>query len=121
MTGLLGNAGRTVILAAHPDDEVIGASALMPQIPDLVVAHATDGAPANMHDASKFVFRNCREYSGARRRELEDALQVGGIKALLVQLPFKDQETSARLVQLTHCVMDLLQTRDVLLTHPYEG
>lgn len=121
MTGLLGNAGRTVILAAHPDDEVIGASAVMPQMPDLVVAHATDGAPANMHDASKLGFQNCLEYSAARRRELEEALQVGGITARLVQLPFKDQETSTRLVQLTRRVMDLLQTGDLLLTHPYEG
>src|SRR3954447_11030501 len=36
------DAPRTVILAAHPDDEVIGASSLLPHLPGLVVVHATD-------------------------------------------------------------------------------
>ena len=39
------DAPRTVLLAAHPDDETIGASAALHRLPDVTVAYLTDGAP----------------------------------------------------------------------------
>ena len=47
------NARRTVLLAAHPDDESIGMSAILSSLPALVMIHATDGAPEDMEDARK--------------------------------------------------------------------
>ena len=55
-----------VIVAPHPDDEIIGAGAHMPAIRDLWIVHATDGAPRNMQEARKNGFATREEYAQAR-------------------------------------------------------
>ena len=40
-----GICARTLLIAAHPDDEVIGASTLIPRLSNLTIVHVTDGRP----------------------------------------------------------------------------
>jgi LmbE family N-acetylglucosaminyl deacetylase len=42
---------RLLLVAAHPDDEVLGAGAQLPQMYGLRLIHVTDGAPRNLSDA----------------------------------------------------------------------
>jgi N-acetylglucosamine malate deacetylase 2 len=124
MATFLDESKRTVILAAHPDDEVIGAATALPGFPELTLAHATDGAPVDMVDARRNGFATRRSYAQARRKELEDALQqAGATHAELVEFGFTDQQAGHRLVELTARLLDLLLLRkpDLLLTHPFEG
>lgn len=107
-------AARTLLLAAHPDDEVIGTTAILPLLRNLTIAHATDGAPED---------RNDREaYAHARRNEVAAALTVAAADhARLVELGFTDQRATHHLVDLTERVIPLLSDVDQVLTHPYEG
>ena len=36
---------RAIVVAAHPDDETAGAGALLAELADPLVVHATDGSP----------------------------------------------------------------------------
>src|SRR5579864_789254 len=40
---------RMAVLAAHPDDETIGASALLARFPTAFIVYLTDGAPRDKH------------------------------------------------------------------------
>lgn len=105
---------RTLLLAAHPDDEVIGTTAVLPQLQNLTIVHATDGSPEDRTDRT--------EYARARRIELAAALtKAGADHARLVELGFTDQHAARHLVDLTTRFMSLLENVDQVLTHPYEG
>jgi LmbE family N-acetylglucosaminyl deacetylase len=116
-------AGRpTFLLAAHPDDEVIGAGCTLAELPELVIAHATDGSPLNMVDARTYGFRSCEEYAQCRRQELRSALLLAGVPDRpLIEFSIPDQQVSWNLVALTRRLVATLPYRAVLLTHPYEG
>lgn len=122
---MLGQPPRTLILAAHADDETIGASALLCRLRDqLTIAHVTDGAPPNGQDAAAHGFASRADYAAARRRELESAVALAGIQPhQLRELNCPDQQAAFRLVELTHQLTTLLEEIQpaVLITHPYEG
>ena len=122
MWGIFQPGRPTFLLAAHPDDEVIGAGCMLAQLPELVIAHATDGSPLNMMDARSHGFRSREEYAQSRREELRNALRVAGIADVpLVEFSIPDQQVSLNLVELTRRLATALPYRAVLLTHPYEG
>ncbi len=107
-----------VVVAAHPDDEVIGLGALLPRFEDLrAIVHVTDGAP-------KAGVEQWHEYAQLRRREFQAAMVeagVGGVRQICLQCP--DQEASFRMVEIARelCgVFEELRPKFVL-THPYEG
>lgn len=66
--------GTTVILVAHPDDEVIGFGALMQQMRRPVVVFATDGAPRDDYFWKQYGSRVA--YAEVRRREAQVALAI---------------------------------------------
>src|SRR4051794_27260939 len=78
--GKLNPCPRILLIAPHPDDEVIGAGTRLPYWRDnIIIAHVTDGSPPNLIDASEDGFSTCQEYARHRRLELSRALKLAGI------------------------------------------
>ena len=113
---------RALVIVAHPDDETIGAGALLPKLKDVTVAFATDGAPVRpgkgVNDPDRLA------YKAARRAESDAALDLAGVRPdRRVHLDYIDQQTPWSLPALVEDVRRLLDEArpDVVLTHPYEG
>ncbi|CAN5889655.1 hypothetical protein BH11GEM1_BH11GEM1_26850 [soil metagenome] len=115
---------RLLILVAHPDDEAIGAGALLGHYPHATVAHLTDGGGVEEATAAARGFRSRADYAAARRAEVLAALSIVGIpEQRVVSLGIPDGEAGSRLVESSRVIMQLLDDvqPDVVLTHPYEG
>jgi LmbE family N-acetylglucosaminyl deacetylase len=115
---------RTAIVAAHPDDETLGAGACLQWLHAPAIIHVTDGAPRDMRDAGENGFTSRQEYAQARQREFLECLRKGGIKpADTVSLGYVDQEASLHLVELAREILRLIQRLkiEMIFTHPYEG
>src|SRR4051812_15871371 len=118
-------ASRSVlIVAAHPDDETIGAGGLLPRLRHPVVVTVTDGAPRTPGDAERAGCLTREDYARLRRDELMGALDVAGVPADQIRaLNIVDQEASLEMAYVTMHLVDIL--REVhpaaILTHPYEG
>jgi N-acetylglucosamine malate deacetylase 2 len=117
--------GATVILVAHPDDEVIGFGALMQQMRRPVVVFATDGAPRDDYFWKQYGSREA--YAEVRRKEAKAALAIVGADPVFLsdRVPggIADQELFRRLPAAIEAFARVLaETRpDALLTLSYEG
>jgi LmbE family N-acetylglucosaminyl deacetylase len=113
-----------VIVAAHPDDEVIGAGALLPYLRDVRIIHTTNGSPRDLADAMRSGFVTRKEYAFARRREFECAVSIAGIHPTqCICLGYTDQEAVYHLDELCGRLRQEFARLDpdVVLTQPYEG
>jgi LmbE family N-acetylglucosaminyl deacetylase len=117
--------GTTIILVAHPDDEVIGFGALMQRMRKAVVVFATDGAPRDEYFWKPYGSREA--YAEVRKDEARAAVAIAGAEAMFladrVDGGIADQELFRRLPQATNAMRELVaQLRpDALLTLSYEG
>ncbi len=111
------------LVAAHPDDETIGAGASLRLFDDLLLIHVTDGAPADLGDARRAGFGTLAAYAAARRAELAAALHAGQAHPRTLALDLPDQGASADMTQLAQRLAAAFAAHgtQIVITHPYEG
>ena len=115
---------RVGVLAAHPDDETIGASSLLARLPSTHVIYLTDGAPRDRNLWPPNMQGPREDYAEVRRQEAASALaRVGISPGQSHRLGAVDQEAVLNLRELSRQLSELLaQLRtNLLITHPYEG
>jgi LmbE family N-acetylglucosaminyl deacetylase len=113
-----------IVIAAHPDDETIGASWIMRRAANLHVLHVTDGAPADPALRSARATMTRAAYASVRAAEVRAALAVvRGSSIPCSCLGIGDQESAYDLVMLTRLLVGVLdKVRPAcVVTHPYEG
>ena len=113
-------AGRLLVLAAHPDDEVVGCGTLLRRTVNTILVFATDGAPNDRKFWSSYGSRE--DYAGVRKAEAISAAAVAGVKQTQF-LDIPDLELFRNLIK-AHAEISDMATRhrpDTILTHAYEG
>lgn len=121
---LSGSSTRLALVAAHPDDESIGASTLLARSPNAYVIFLTDGAPRDVEFWPKTIASSREQYAAIRHEEAERALAHAGIPAgQIIWLGGVDQEAVCSIPELLARLGELLDTLqpELLVTHPYEG
>lgn len=117
--------GTTVMLVAHPDDEVIAFAGLMQRMKKAVVVFATNGSPRDPYFWKDHGSRD--HYAEVRRQEAKDALSIAGAKPVFLSDQvwdgIDDQELFRRLPQAVKAFEQTLDqfAPDSLLTLAYEG
>lgn len=110
------------LVAAHPDDEVLGIGGRLAELGTLTLVHLTDGAPRDMTDARSAGFSSREAYARARREELDRALiAAGATLERQIELGVIDQESPFELPAITRELIPILASAECVITHPYEG
>ena len=117
--------GTTLMLVAHPDDEVIAFAGLMQKMKKAIVVFATDGAPRDPYFWQSWGSRS--RYAEIRRKEAFSALSIVGAQPVFladrVENGIVDQELFRRLpaaIKAFEQVVDAIEPNS-LLTMAYEG
>lgn len=117
-----GYAGRTILIAAHQDDEAIGGTILLHRLPNAEVLHVTDGAPRDGKSAQGAGFSGPAQYASAREQEAAAAMSLIGARLAERNLPpIPDQQVLANASKLAMALKSLLANYDAVVTHAYEG
>lgn len=111
---------RVAVIAAHPDDETVGAASVLLRGADAAVVHLTDGAPREPRLRPGHGDRAA--YARLREVEARAALEVAGVTRI-VGLGAVDQEAVSSLAPLARelaAVLSALAPR-IVVAHAYEG
>jgi LmbE family N-acetylglucosaminyl deacetylase len=116
----------TLLVAAHPDDEVLGAGVWLCRHREspAYILHITDGSPRDMKDATALGFATREAYASARRVELERALHLIPVPyANCIQFCFPDKEACLNLPDLVAQMDSLIAwlKPSLVMSHAYEG
>jgi N-acetylglucosamine malate deacetylase 2 len=117
-------ANGLAVVIAHPDDETIGAGALLMRTEGSQVVVATDGAPRSPEVAREHGFATFQDYAAARQREFQAAMAIAGVPPeRQIMLGFADQGGPFALAQLSAMLAGVVIARDITMavTHAYEG
>jgi len=125
MHGLQTLLGKTLVLVAHPDDELVICGGLMQRMERAIVVFATDGAPRIEDFWRQYGSREA--YAQIRRQEAEDALALAKAEPIFladhVEGGIADQELFRNLPAAIAAV-DRIVARmdpDCILAPNYEG
>jgi N-acetylglucosamine malate deacetylase 2 len=116
---------KTLMVVAHPDDEVIAFGAIMQHMRDAVVVFATDGAPRDDYFWKDYGSREA--YAQVRREEAHNALSIVGARPIflsdLVRDSLVDQELFRNLPEAFEALDKVMaqERPDAVLTLAYEG
>ena len=114
---------RALFLAAHPDDEAIGASAALNRLPGSIIVYLTDGAPHDSRFWSSFTGSR-EDYARTRRKEAESALALAGVSSQhILSLEAADQDSIYDAPILAEKLIKIVRWFQpaVLVAHSYEG
>jgi N-acetylglucosamine malate deacetylase 2 len=113
---------RIALVAAHPNDEILGLGGCLAQIPTPIIIHVTDGTPRELAGPGSGGFTSREEYACARRLELDRALAAASVShERRLALCEADQEAVFHLADLTRELIPVLASVEWVITHPYEG
>jgi LmbE family N-acetylglucosaminyl deacetylase len=111
----------TAVVVAHPDDEVVSLSAILPLLRSLTLVHVTDGA-GMIESPGRKDFVDARDYSNARFKELRKALATLGVSpARHVRLNIPDGACIDHIPVIAASLGALVRKHELVITHAFEG